>query len=187
MDSRRGAPKAQNWSQNWPACSACQSAFPPIDLVEMDPGLWNFGPTHISARLLYAPFCEWPLNSPMTILSTSQLLLVQRKGARRISRLPTVSPTRPSSLMDNGRLAFVRAHVGGKGGFGARIETFFRALLAQPRALRKPAALVSQRAEKGGACDVRSLLRHLLCAPPLAQLFDKKMACPARDVVPAFS
>ena len=129
-----------------------------------DPGLWNFGPTHISARLLYAPFCEWPLNSPMTILSTSQLLLVQRKGARRISRLPTVSPTRPSSLMDNGRLAFVRAHVGGKGGFGARVETFFPSSASS--APRAPKACCSRfPARRKG----RRLRRAISSAPSLVR------------------
>jgi len=92
--------------------------------------------------------------------------------------------------MDKGRLAFVRAHVGGKGGSGARVEDF-RALLAQPRALAHFVAsllLSFPSAQKGEAPATCDLFYAISCACLLLHNFStKKTACPARDVAPALA
>jgi len=92
--------------------------------------------------------------------------------------------------MDKGRLAFVRAHVGGKGGSGARVEGF-RALLAQPRALAHFVAsllLSFPSAQKGEAPATCDLFYAISCACLLLHNFStKKTVCPARDVAPALA
>ena len=96
-------------------------------------------------------------------------------------------------VMDKGRLAFVRAHMGGKAGSGARVEAF-RALLAQPRALAHFVAVVESlllsfpSAQKGEAPATCDLFCAISCACLLLHNFStKKSACPAREVAPALA